>query len=114
MLKWNLQPVLDVSMKQHCCVRVYANLDRVVEWRDATRLPGWLEYNSVYRFGNALFVDGECKRTGYLSAEKCEELAAGIRQELADNKLRYSPNHSNAISSLGMSVKTDLRKKFVP
>lgn len=74
-------------MRNHCCVRVYANLDRVVEWRTADRLPEWLEYNSVYRFGNALFVDGECKGKGYLSQEQCEEQSKRILQELADQKL---------------------------
>lgn len=74
----------------HSCIRVYANNDRVVEWRDPTELKEWLDYNTTYRFGNALFVDGEIKQTGYLGQERCQELANGIQQELADGRLKPS------------------------
>ena len=72
----------------HCCIRVYNNGDRVVEWRETGQVEQWLEHNSVFRFGQALFVDAELKRTGYLSQERCETLAEQFKQELEDGKLR--------------------------
>lgn len=53
-------------------VRIYNNGMRVAE--DVTDPADWLEYNSVMRFGCALFVDGACKHYGYLGQERCEAL----------------------------------------
>ena len=76
----------------HCCIRVYNNGDRVVEWRESDRLTEWLEYNAVFRFGQALFVDAELKRTGYLAQERCEALAERFKQEMEEGKL-WPPAH---------------------
>lgn len=86
----------------HCCIRVYNNGDRVVEWRSATDLPGWLEYNGTFRFGQALFVDGECRRRGYLETERCQALAQSYQEELATGKLQYRPRQGPV--SLGIDL----------
>lgn len=49
----------------HTCVRIYNNGDRVTVTRKAD-LDEWLEFNSTFRFGCALFVDGRCVHRGYM------------------------------------------------
>lgn len=62
------------------CVRIYANGDiRTTYWRKA-EVADWLAYNKLYRFGNALFVNGECKQNGYLSDGLCAEISEVIRE----------------------------------
>lgn len=67
---------------EHQCVRVYANGTRVVERRSPHQLNGWLEHNKLFRFGNALFVDGVCHANGYLSVETCNGIAAELKASL--------------------------------
>ena len=75
-------------MSLHCCVRVCSNGDRVVEWRSAQDLSGWLQHNSTWRFGQALFVDGETRAQGYLTLERCRELSLELTQDQANGALR--------------------------
>ena len=63
------------------CARVYLNGDiKRSYWEDG--IEDWVEYNSTFRFGNALFVNGECVRNGYLSEDRCKELEIQFRTEL--------------------------------
>lgn len=58
----------------HKCRRVYNNGDTVLELRDAIRTPIWLEYNSQFRPGCALFIDGILKESGYYKGERLSKL----------------------------------------
>ncbi|HON83759.1 MAG TPA: hypothetical protein PLI22_06475 [Caldisericia bacterium] len=44
-------------------------------------MKDWLEYNQSYRPGAALFVNGECKQTGYLSKERCDKISERLKNE---------------------------------
>lgn len=102
------------------CLRVYPNGDaRFTVCATETECDEWLKYNRVYRFGNALFVNGICpnKEThtavdesrlilhdrGYLTTEhitliekKLKEIPSLMRncglQEFSLNKLSASAN----------------------
>jgi hypothetical protein len=52
------------------CIRVYNNGERVEAQCDEQEAKKWLEFNKVYRFGCALFIDGVCQHRGYLCAER--------------------------------------------
>lgn len=73
-------------MSNHYCVRVYANGQAKHTIRDAEGMRGWIEYNSHWRPGNTLFVDGICQGKGYLDAEKIAEIESEIRAELDAGK----------------------------
>jgi hypothetical protein len=75
----------------HQCVRVYNNGDRAVEPRPASRLSEWLEYNKGFRPGTALFVDGVCHQTGYLSEDRCRLIAAELAEKHAAKILAATP-----------------------
>ena len=70
-----------------CCVRTYNNGNRVVSWLNARQAEEWVSYNAVFRFGCALFVNGECRNLGYLGDERCNALAETYRQEVAEGRL---------------------------
>jgi hypothetical protein len=44
----------------------------------------WVEYNKRWRFGNALFIDGECVATGYLSPEHVTKYSAEEKKAAED------------------------------
>lgn len=59
------------------CRRVYRNGDSVLEPRaEGEEAEGWLEYNSTFRFGSALLVDGVVKHRGYYREAEVPELEA--------------------------------------
>lgn len=74
-------------MKAHLCVRVYANGEAKHTIRDSKGLESWLEYNRMFRPGNALFVDGvlpdPTMDRGYLSEEQIAQVSASLVVELA-------------------------------
>ena len=59
------------SPKKYHCFRVYASgikstsLDLTEQEKTE-----WIEYNQVFRFGCAMFVDGKCVYTGYFHKEQ--------------------------------------------
>ena len=62
------------------CVRVYRSGDiKTTHWT-AANAADWLAYNTFWRFGNALFINGECKNLGYMTEEECAEISAIIRE----------------------------------
>lgn len=65
--------------RMHVCIRIYANGDRKREDRTPEDMPAWVAYNAAYRPGNALFVDGVCKGTGYFTAEQCAQIEESLR-----------------------------------
>lgn len=58
----------------HRCRRVYNNGDTVRELRDDEAVETWLEYNSTYRWGCTLLIDGELRRRGYHNETRAQEL----------------------------------------
>ena len=63
------------------CTRVYPNGDKVTLKHYSEEAKNqWVEYNSTWRFGCALFVNGVSVYSGYLNPEsikKIEESLAG-------------------------------------
>lgn len=62
-----------MSFKNHVTIGVYSNDTSTVNVVRPEHLEGHIEYNKVMRFGRALFVDGRCEYSGYLSDEKISE-----------------------------------------
>ncbi len=48
-----------MSEKMNICIMIAANGDPKVQPRFERDTPQWLEYNASYRFGQALFINGE-------------------------------------------------------
>ncbi len=60
------------------CIRIYYNGEfRVTNW-NSKETEEWVDYNSVMRFGNALFVNGKCRGNGYFSEAECKILEEAI------------------------------------
>lgn len=81
--------------KTYDCVRVYPNGEFVQEQRDAAGKDQWLEYNKKWRFGQALFVDGDCLYPGLgLGEKKCQEVSRLIKENprLGARFDTFSPN----------------------
>lgn len=68
-------------MKIHTTIGVYEDHSRRVNGVEAADLTAHIEYNKIYRWGRALFVDGKCVFQGYLSKEECD----AIEKDLAEN-----------------------------
>ena len=74
----------EVKMPNHFTVGVYNNNQyktNVVRHED---LESHIEYNKTWRFGRALFVDGECVNKGYLSDERIAEWTEKISKMKPD------------------------------
>jgi hypothetical protein len=63
-------------------LRAYNNGDKVAidsHSHDFTieyaSVDAWVEYNKHFRYGCALFVNGECVHRGYLSQERCDTIS---------------------------------------
>ncbi len=66
------------------CIRVYANGSFAFEPRAESDVAHWIEYNTKWRGGNALFVNGKhIPNTGYASPEDVKI----ITQEIADGSV---------------------------
>lgn len=57
----------------HTTIGLYLNGDYVVNGVLDDHITDHIKYNINNRWGRALFVDGECVYTGYLSEEECKE-----------------------------------------
>lgn len=68
----------------HHTMGVYANGDRKHNGVPSENLALHIAYNVRLRFGRALFVDGICIHTGYLSREEAD----AIETELAQKPIR--------------------------
>lgn len=67
----------------HTTIGVYNNGDRKVNGVPSEDLAAHIRYNTVMRFGRALFLDGLCIYNGCLSWERCKE----IEKELAEKPI---------------------------
>lgn len=67
------------------CVRVYRSGTIKTTYWTVANAADWLAYNKDWRFGNALFINGECHNNGYMTVEECAEISAIIR-EYNDNR----------------------------
>ncbi|HDR7922706.1 TPA: hypothetical protein QCY49_000691 [Bacillus paranthracis] len=64
----------------HVSIGVYNNETHVVNIVPDYNLEKHIEYNKIMRFGRALFIDGECVHTGYLSDKKIETWSNKIKE----------------------------------
>jgi hypothetical protein len=62
------------------CVRVYGNGEWVFEPRRYEEVEEWVAHNAKHRFGEALFVDGECRRGGYLQPADVTAIVVRLNQ----------------------------------
>lgn len=61
------------------CIRVYNDGSMAKSIRFPHEVDEWIKHNRLWRFGCALFVNGECKYRGYLSQERCDEISLNLR-----------------------------------
>lgn len=73
-------------------VGVYQNQDYVINGVSAEHLASHIEYNCKFRFGRALFLNGKCIHSGYLSAESVIEW----EKKIADNPKNFVQTKCNA------------------
>lgn len=59
--------------RNHASVGVYSNGEYIVNIVRDEHLQSHIEYNTTFRFGRGLFIDGKCVYRGYLSEEKAKE-----------------------------------------
>lgn len=66
-----------MTTTNHVIFRVYGNLSRSVPlWCTPEELAEWREYNELWRFGCAQFVDGKCVYRGYLKDSEIADIEA--------------------------------------
>lgn len=66
------------------CTRVYPNGDKItLKISSEEEKNQWVEYNSTWRFGCALFVNGTNVYSGYLSQEKVKEIESSLQGVLS-------------------------------
>lgn len=61
------------------CVRYSGLNDRSVEEREPELVEKWIRFNTDFRPEQALFVDGECRSRGRLSAADCGQISAALK-----------------------------------
>lgn len=80
-------------MANHFTVGVYANGEYKTNVVKDEHLEDHIEYNKTFRFGRALFVDGECVHKGYLSDERVVEWTEKISKMNPDLSHSTEPYH---------------------
>lgn len=77
----------------HLSVRVYSNgkyISNIVREED---LKSHISYNTIFRFGTGLFIDGKCVHQGYLSGEQVKNWTKRISEmkiNLTNNTIPYN------------------------
>ena len=77
----------------HISVGVYANGNHVVNIVKDENINEHIEYNKLFRFGRALFVDGECLNTGYLNSEEVKKWKDKIKAMNIDSSIASEKYH---------------------
>lgn len=75
----------------HITIGVYANDDYKINIVKEEDLVNHIEYNKLFRYGRALFVDGKCENQGYLSDIKRIEWENKIKQMDIDKRVATCP-----------------------
>lgn len=70
----------------HITIGVYLNDSYKINIVKEEDLVSHIEYNKVFRYGRALFVDGKCENQGYLSDSKVKEWEDKIKQMDIDKR----------------------------
>lgn len=65
-------------------VRVYNNGDEVIQAVAKDDLSNHIEYNTIMRFGCALFIDGQCIHNGYLDKDRIHTIEELIKANPQD------------------------------
>jgi hypothetical protein len=63
----------------HLTVGVYNNDTCKTNGVSSENLADHIQYNTKFRFGRALFVDGKCVHRGYLSEGRCNDWEEKIK-----------------------------------
>lgn len=63
--------------KIHTTIGLYRNGDYVVNGVNEEYLETHIRYNISCRGGRALFVDGKCVHTGYMTQDECDAFING-------------------------------------
>jgi hypothetical protein len=71
-------------VSNHVTIGVYANDTFKTNIVRPEHLEDHIEYNKLWRFGRALFVDGKCVYPGYLDESKVKEWEEKIGQMTFD------------------------------
>lgn len=71
----------------HVTVGVYNSNDYKVNIVKPDHLENHIEYNKFWRFGRALFVDGNCVYEGYLSKEQIDSWTEKIANMKFDTRV---------------------------
>lgn len=61
--------------KIHTTIGLYSNGDYVVNGVHEDHLDDHIKYNTTFRGGRALFVDGKCVYIGYMTEIECNDFA---------------------------------------
>lgn len=80
-----------LTNKIHTTIGVYNNGSFKINGVSSENLESHIEYNTVMRFGRALFVDGICIHKGYLDDKRIEEFS-----ELFNSNPQYTLNVDTA------------------
>ena len=64
--------------------RVYANPKTSYRGRvlSPSEVEAQVEHDAKFRPGVAVFIDGECRQTGYLTQERCDAISAELKLKL--------------------------------
>ncbi|MGL4467943.1 MAG: hypothetical protein ACRCUK_10690 [Plesiomonas shigelloides] len=72
--------------KIHTTIGLYRNGEYVVNGVKDDHLEDHVKYNIACRGGRALFVDGKCVHTGYMSREECDEFIISTAGKIVATK----------------------------
>ncbi|MGL5394790.1 MAG: hypothetical protein ACRDBQ_05875 [Shewanella sp.] len=75
-----------MSGKIHTTIGLYRNGDYVVNGVMDEHLDAHIGYNIKCRGGRALFVDGKCVHTGYMTQDECEDFISGEAGKIVMDK----------------------------
>lgn len=75
----------------HITIGVYSDDSYKINIVKHEHLDSHTEYNKIFRYGRALFVDGVCVHSGYLSNEKINEWENKIKTMEIDKRISTSP-----------------------
>ena len=70
----------------HITIGVYSDDSYKINIVKDKDLVAHIEYNKIFRYGRALFVDGKCENQGYLSDRKVREWEDKIKQMDIDKR----------------------------
>jgi len=77
----------------HISIGVYANGSHVVNVVKDGHISEHIEYNKLFRFGRALFINGECLNQGYLKDGEVKKWEDKIKGMNIDSSIASEKYH---------------------